>query len=201
MNSKYAQMTRNLAANLPVFAHDKDHGQFTCITFIYISGFRAIGLVLNSGLFAKGGSEAASSGLEDGEEDSDSEGELDSELRPHTAVAQDSKNSEHSSRVKAYHLSPEWKQLDDVCKEKKLELNRIPPITGAGIHRHTSGAFWSMKYPGVQWKTCSWKNGVRSSLEFLIKTLRHLLKQHISTCPSDQTQWEQQCEALSTVLS
>ena len=81
MNSKYAQMTRNLAANLPVFAHDKDHGQFTCITFIYISGFRAIGLVLNSGLFAKGGSEAASSGLEDGEEDSDSEGELDSELR------------------------------------------------------------------------------------------------------------------------
>jgi len=113
-------MTRNLAANLPVFAHDKDHGQFTCITFIYISGFRAIGLVLNSGLFDKGGSEAASSGLEDGEEDSDSEGELDSELRPHTAVAQDSKNSEHSSRVKAYHLSPEWKQLDDVCKEKKL---------------------------------------------------------------------------------
>ena len=158
---------------------------------------------------------APSSGMEDADLESDESGE-EEEVQGYEGENGETKEpieqEKPSSSVKvvgalgpkhkAYHTSPEWLQLLEFEKEKKVILSKIPNVIGAGVHRHPSKCFWTAIYPACSIKSCSW-GASRTPLECLIKCIKHIIKQHLIAYPnsSEDSEWKSQLQSLSDLIS
>lgn len=104
--------------------------------------------------------------------------------------------NQHMSKQKAYHLSPEWIQLQTLEKGQNLKLAELPQIIGCGLGRHPAKSFWSARYPLVPAKSASWGPGTgKSPLECLIKCLRYVIEHHIKAFPHEDG-WKNQLKNL-----
>lgn len=149
-----------------------------------------------------GESSEASSGLEDCDElehEQEEEQEDEQVLQKEENPAEQSATSAEAAagKIKAFHVSPEWKQLIELGKEKKCDLTLLPVLTGAGISRHPAKSFWSVRYPFQPIKAVCWGGTTgRTALESCVKCMRHLIKLHISAQPHDENGWKTQLQIL-----
>lgn len=114
----------------------------------------------------------------------------DGETEPQATTAQ-----HHTSRVKKFHLSQEWKRLEKLSEQNKIPYTLLPAMQGLGIHRHPSGNFWSARCPGEPWFTCKWSDE-RPPFVCLLKILRHAIKLYIKSGPVDTHKWTAHLEEL-----
>ncbi|CAK9042497.1 unnamed protein product [Durusdinium trenchii] len=148
---------------------------------------------------------APSSGMEDADLESDESGE-EEEVQGYEGENGETKEpivvGALGPKHKAYHTSPEWLQLLEFEKEKKVILSKIPNVIGAGVHRHPSKCFWTAIYPACSIKSCSW-GASRTPLECLIKCIKHIIKQHLIAYPnsSEDSEWKSQLQSLSDLIS
>ena len=108
-------------------------------------------------------------------------------------------SASHGGRIKAYHTSAEWIELEEIEQMEGIHLLRVPPIIGCGVNRHPSNSYWSCRFPGHPAKTASWSNGIASPKACLVLCLRHVLKLYLSSGPSDQSSYQKQLADLQRI--
>jgi len=108
-------------------------------------------------------------------------------------------SASNGGRIKAYHTSPEWVELQGIEQTEGIHLVRIPPIIGCGVNRHPSNNYWSCRFPGHPAKTASWSSGNSSPKACLVLCLRHVIKLYLSSAPSDQSSYQKQLADLQKI--
>ena len=151
------------------------------------------------------GDDGFSSGISEAGTDANSDQEHDGDDDSEALPAPDSEQQIMSSgarpalgKIKAYHLSPEWKELQRLSQRDGIDYTVIPPVVGAGVARHPSNTFWSGRYPGEPWITCKWSES-RTELTSLVRVIRHVVKLHLKTAPVNSAFWKAQLESLATL--
>lgn len=151
------------------------------------------------------GDDGFSSGISEAGTDANSDQEHDGDDDSEALLDPDSEQQIVSSgarpalgKIKAYHLSPEWKELQRLSQRDGIDYTVIPPVVGAGVARHPSNTFWSGRYPGEPWITCKWSES-RTELTSLVRVIRHVVKLHLKTAPVNSAFWKAQLESLATL--
>ena len=147
----------------------------------------------NEGYHSDSGESKATSGLEDCEDGVSAE-ECEEEIVGNLAPPV---HGPLGAKFKAYHTSPEWIQLEKMGKEKGMDLLKMPSVLGAGLGRHPSKSFWSVRYPGTPSKAVSWGGSTgRTPVEALAKVLKFLLKHHTGVEAHEAHNWKSQIAEL-----
>ena len=137
---------------------------------------------------SESGASKATSGIEELDSDWESQESEDDMVATLAAPA----SSDPGSKVKAFHMSPEWKELE------AMGLTNVPNVLGAGVNRHPAKNFWTMRYPGSPIKSVSWGGMTgRSPRQSLVKVLKHLCQLHMNAVKgTNAAVWKSQMERL-----